>query len=215
MKGLPDSHSMESDQPSIPTITVTLPNHDRSPRKSVNLLPESADSAHSSHDRRVKVEPFMSHHSFQITPHTLDHVLNFPGNMRKGRTQTNHDMAIPEDEVHTIPGKLGGGGFGDEEDEDEEDDNPVLMDNMSPATAARTRNKYPNYINKALYHVSDDEKLEALVDEAVLKLLGIKSLWEDKQFVTKLYSDKEFAPAVRAVYEKMAGDVRSYFVCCW
>lgn len=155
----------------------------------------------------------MSHHSFQITPHTLDHVLNFPSNMRKDRTHTAHDMAIPEDEVHTmrsgtVPGpRL----LSEEEEDDEEDTFPVLMDNMSPATAARTRNKYANYINKALFHVSDDENLEALVDEAVLKLLGIKSLWEDKEFITKLYSDKEFASAVRAVYEKMAGYVRALY----
>lgn len=66
--------------------------------------------------------------------------------------------------------------------------------------------KYPYYINKALFHVSDDENLEVLVDEAVLKLLSFNELWQDQDgFVRMLYNDGEFASAVKRVYETLAG----------
>ena len=76
-----------------------------------------------------------------------------------------------------------------------------------PSLVGQSKNKkYPYYINKALFHVSDDENLEVLVDEAVLKLLSFNELWQDQEgFVRCLYNDGEFASAVKRVYETLAG----------
>lgn len=207
---------MELQPPSNPMITVTQPVHDQSVQNS----PNGQNRRKHEQDRRGKASVFKSAHSFQITPTTLDNVLNFPMppthfRNHPPRTATDNDMMIPEDEEKNISidhhGTTRMDPVEDDDDEDYEDSpNPVLLDNLSPASAAKIRNKFPNYINKSLYHVSDDENMEALVDEAVLKLLGIKKLWDDDEFVKMLYIDKEFASAVQKVYSEMAGDVNIY-----
>eukprot|EP01084_Bolivina_argentea_P298232 513913_1 len=64
--------------------------------------------------------------------------------------------------------------------------------------------QYPIYINKTLFHISDDENVEVLVDEAVLKLLSFDELWQDADgFVRSLYNDHEFSAAVQRTYETL------------
>ena len=62
-----------------------------------------------------------------------------------------------------------------------------------------------------LYHFSEDQELEKLIDASVREILygECQSLWTNKAFVELLYSDDTYSRCVQTIYEKMqkAGQV--------
>ena len=64
--------------------------------------------------------------------------------------------------------------------------------------------EYPWHLNVALFHRSDDESLELLIDKAVLEICyaeKFKDLWQAQWFIKSIYSDKLFPKAVDKVYD--------------
>eukprot|EP01084_Bolivina_argentea_P108505 193914_1 len=56
-----------------------------------------------------------------------------------------------------------------------------------------TDDLFPIYLNVALFHRSDDESLELLIDKSVLELFygnKFKQLWTKHWFIQSIYSDK-------------------------
>ena len=139
-----------------------------------------------------------SHGSFQITPNT-DYMID-------KITEENKDDIDPYARIVGHPlheMEEHSSSLTNDDDDIETEANAT----RKPSLIGSNKNhKYPYYINKALFHVSDDENLEVLVDEAVLKLLSFNELWQDQDgFVRCLYNDGEFASAVKRVYETLAG----------
>ena len=153
---------------------------------------------------------FKSAQSFVITPSTA-------GGDNDGMEAINEEENKDDDPFGHIHMQLQPDATEDNDDEDEHDesDQSHSMSDDDIETAINTRapsligsgktHKYPTYINKSLFHVSDDENLEVLVDEAVIKILSFNELWQDREgFVRCLYNDGEFASAVKRVYETLA-----------
>ena len=68
---------------------------------------------------------------------------------------------------------------------------------------------FPEFINVALFGMSDDEFLERLIDKAISKLCfsrQFEKLWNDKKFVKQIYSDTGFPDAVNKIYNKINTD---------
>ena len=62
---------------------------------------------------------------------------------------------------------------------------------------ASNREPFPSFINVALFARSDDKHLELLIDKAMIKVTyGLDTLWQDRQFVKRIYDDGTFANAV-------------------
>eukprot|EP01083_Nonionella_stella_P048647 129924_1 len=59
----------------------------------------------------------------------------------------------------------------------------------------------PKYIHKSIWYQSWDEKIERLIDNAVLEVSNL-SLWNDNRFVQKIYDDHEFYHAVEDVFRE-------------
>lgn len=69
---------------------------------------------------------------------------------------------------------------------------------------ASNREPFPLFINVALFARSDDKHLELLIDKAMIKVVyGLDTLWQDRQFVKKIYDDATFANAVEEVYREV------------
>eukprot|EP01083_Nonionella_stella_P040725 110414_1 len=65
---------------------------------------------------------------------------------------------------------------------------------------------FPEHLNVALFHRSDDESLELLIDRAVLEICygdRFADLWTDRWFIQTIYSDKLFPKAVDKVFERI------------
>eukprot|EP01084_Bolivina_argentea_P304693 526297_1 len=50
----------------------------------------------------------------------------------------------------------------------------------------------PKYIHKSIWYQSWDEKIESLIDNAVLKVLNLPTFWQDEKFINKIYNDYQF-----------------------
>ena len=64
--------------------------------------------------------------------------------------------------------------------------------------------EFPWHLNVALFHRSDDESLELLIDKAVLEIYKgdkFKKLWKTQWFIKSIYNDKLFPKAVDKVFD--------------
>eukprot|EP01084_Bolivina_argentea_P145994 255763_1 len=63
----------------------------------------------------------------------------------------------------------------------------------------------PEYIYKAIYSVSEDDKLERLIDCAVRIILSL-DCWEKPEFIRKIYSDQHYVNAIDQIFTEIGKD---------
>lgn len=74
------------------------------------------------------------------------------------------------------------------------------------------KESFPEFINVALFGRSDDEYLEMLIDQALIKVCydkKIGEIWTDPKFIQNLYNDNRFPSAVEQLYDKINHDDES------